>query len=156
MPDLLHKGGLTMTIFRQKTPEAIQHEHDSLFPSIQNPDPFLPVPDFTYSSDSLAQIIVDAWIDKEYRDQLLERDSHGRVTVAAAQLATSSVNAAGFNLTRAVVIAEHEYFNHYTVPAKHDNEVVFVLPNLNRMTPRPGQSLLETARLLMATTPNGI
>jgi hypothetical protein len=31
-----------------------------------------------------------------------------------------------------------------------------VLPDLDRVTPRAGESLLNTARLLMATTPNGI
>jgi hypothetical protein len=35
-----------------------------------------------------------------------------------------------------------------------DNEVVFVLPNNSRAT--LGKPLLETAKLLMACTPNGI
>jgi hypothetical protein len=36
-----------------------------------------------------------------------------------------------------------------------DKEVVFVLPNFNRVKNNPA-NLLETAKLLMACTPNGI
>jgi hypothetical protein len=72
------------------------------------------------------------------------------------KLATESVNSCGFNLERAVVISEDEYYAGYTIP--QDNpEVVFVLPNKNRVRLHPaGQPLLETAKLLMATVPNGI
>jgi hypothetical protein len=52
------------------------------------------------------------------------------------------------------VITEAEHDHDYTM--QNDQEVVFVLPNPERVTPRPGQSLLDTARLLMACTPNGI
>jgi hypothetical protein len=37
----------------------------------------------------------------------------------------------------------------------HKDEICFVLPDHNGKCP-PGQNLLETARLLMAATPNGI
>ncbi len=112
------------------------------------------LPVFSYGpNDGLARMIVDAWADKDFREKLLERDSHGKVTPAAAQLATWSVNArGGFNLQRAVVISEQEHDQDYTMQA--DNEVVFVLPNRDRAA--PGSGLLETARLLMACTPNGI
>jgi hypothetical protein len=55
------------------------------------------------------------------------------------------------------VITEAIYNQGYT-PANPDVDVVFVLPNQPRVDirPPPGQSLLETARLLMASTPNGI
>jgi hypothetical protein len=157
MPDLLHQGGLTMAIFKKKTAEAIKQEK-KLLPSNPHPDPYLPVPDFTYSSDCLAQVIVDAWDDKKYRDALLAREADGiTVTPGAAKLATDSVNSCGFNLERAVVISEKEYYDGYTIPATHPDEIVFVLPDLDRVRLHPtSHSLLETAKLLMATTPNGI
>jgi hypothetical protein len=117
----------------------------------------LPVPDFSYiPNDSLAQMIVDAWVDQDYQNSLLERDSTGAVTDAAAKVAKISLAERGIYLQRAVVITEDEYNGDYTVPTQHPNEVVFVLPDADRVTPRPGQSLLDTARLLMAATPNGI
>ena len=116
----------------------------------------VPAPDFTYvPNDSLAQMIVDAWVDQAFQKSLLEREKDGiTVTDAAASEAKASLAAHGIYLTRAVVITEEEYDNDYQ--AQQDNEVVFVLPNAGRVTPRPGQTLLETAKLLMAATPNGI
>jgi hypothetical protein len=147
-----------MAIFRKKTDEAIEQEKRLFANTIPNPDPYLPVPDFTYSSDCLAQVIVDAWADPTYYAALMARNPvDGTVTDAAAQLATDSVNSCGFNLERAVVISEEEYYNHYTVPDEHPEEIVFVLPDLDRARLHPsGHSLIETAKLLMATTPNGI
>jgi hypothetical protein len=113
------------------------------------------VPAFSYSpNDSLAQMIVDAWVDQDFRNALLEREADGTVTHAAAREARVALAGRGFYLQRAVVIKESEHDNDYTM--QHPNEVVFVLPNQDRVTPRPGQSLLDTARLLMACTPNGI
>lgn len=113
------------------------------------------VPSFSYSpNDSLAQMIVDAWVEKDFRDSILERAPDKTVTPAAARQAKVALAARGFYLKRAVVITEEEHDNDYTM--QDPNEVVFVLPNQDRVTPRPGQSLLETARLLMACTPNGI
>lgn len=141
-----------MAIWQKKTANAIAAE--KTLTNNPNPDPYLPVPDFTYSSDCLAQMIVDAWVDPTYQAALLQRAGI-TVTPAAVQLATQSVNSCGFNLERAVVISEAEYYNHYTEQAP--NEVVFVLPDLDRVSVHPtGKSLLETAKLLMATTPNGI
>ena len=99
-------------------------------------------------------MIVDAWVEKDFRDTLLERAADGTVTPAAAREAKVALAARGIYLERAVVINEIEHDSNYTM--QQDNEVVFVLPDLARVTPRPGQSLLETARLLMACTPNGI
>jgi hypothetical protein len=114
------------------------------------------VPSFSFSpNDSLAQLIVDAWVQDDFRDALLERElDKTTVTPAAAREAKVALAARGFYLERPVVITEAEHDNHYTMQA--DNEVVFVLPNLDRVKPRPGQSLLDTARLLMSCTPNGI
>jgi hypothetical protein len=122
-------------------------------------NPPLPVPDISYHpNDSLAQMIVDMWVDRDYRDALLlDRDAQGQPTDAAALLARVSLAERGIYLKRAVVISEDEYNNGYQIAyGNKDTEVVFVLPNPERATHRPGQSLLETARLLMATTPNGI
>src|SRR5437763_12390854 len=104
MPDL------TMPILRRKTDEEIEREKE-LFPSKPDPDPYLPVPDFTYSSDCLTQMIVDVWQDSNYYDALItDRDAEGLPTEAATKLATDSVNSCGFNLQRAVVISEDEYY----------------------------------------------
>jgi hypothetical protein len=144
-----------MAILRRKTGAEIEQEK-KLFPGKPNPDPYLPVPDFTYSSDCLAQIIVDAWVDEDYQAKLMDRNPDGTVTDDAAKLATDSVNSCGFNLERAVVISEDEYYAGYTVDPD-DPEIVFVLPNANRVRFHPtGHPLIETAKLLMATTPNGI
>jgi hypothetical protein len=113
------------------------------------------VPTFSFSpNDSLAQLIVDAWVDEEFRDSLLERAADSTVTPAAARQAKVALAGRGIYLQRAVVITEQEHDDDYTM--QDPNEVVFVLPNPERVTPRPGQSLLDTARLLMSCTPNGI
>jgi hypothetical protein len=112
------------------------------------------MPVFSYfPNDGLAQMIVDAWA---HPGNLLQRDANGNPTQAAVQEATQRVNSlGGFNLQRAVVISEEEHDNDYTM--QQDNEVVFVLPNNNRIAAGSGGlSLLNTARLLMACTPNGI
>jgi hypothetical protein len=51
------------------------------------------------------------------------------------------------------MIEEKTYYQDYEM--QDDNEVVFVLPQRPDDIP-PGHALLETARLLMAITPNGI
>ena len=115
------------------------------------------IPTFSFApNDDLAQLIVQAWTIKPFRDQLLERDAAHKPTNAAVKAATDSVNAAGFNLKRAVVISEKEHDADYTM--QQPTEVVFVLPDFERLGTGfvPGQSLLDTARLLMACTPNGI
>ena len=97
------------------------------------------------------------------RDALLERNaSNSNIPSAdAVMVATNAVNIlAGMDLRRAVVITEAEHDDDYTMQT--DDEVVFVLPNespSNIAQPRPAPTpaqLLETAKLLMACTPNGI
>ena len=58
-----------------------------------------------------------------------------------------------FNLKRAVIITEDEHDDGYTMETP--NDVVFVLPNNDRADPT-GANLLNSAKLLMACTPNGI
>jgi hypothetical protein len=144
-----------MAVLRRRTEAEITRERE--LTGEPHPDQFLPVPDFTYSFECLAQMIVDVWQDSNYYDALItDRDAEGLPTEAATKLATDSVNSCGFNLQRAVVISEDEYYAGYTVD-QDDPEIVFVLPNLNRVRLNPtGRTLLETAKLLMATTPNGI
>jgi hypothetical protein len=116
------------------------------------------IPSFSFApNDDLAELIVQAWTIEEFRVQLLERDAiTDKPTNVAVKAATDAVNAAGFNLKRAVVISEKEHDADYTM--QDLTEVVFVLPDRERLGTSfvPGQSLLDTARLLMACTPNGI
>ena len=116
------------------------------------------IPTFSFApNDGLAELIVQAWTISELRAQLLDRDAATqKPTNAAVKAATDAVNAAGFNLKRAVVISEKEHDADYTM--QDLTEVVFVLPDRERLGTSfvPGESLLDTARLLMACTPNGI
>lgn len=110
---------------------------------------------FSYApNDSLAQMIVDAWVDNAFQTQLTDRNAAGAATDMAKSVARSSLAARGIYLKSVVVITENEYNNGHVL--NDADEVALVLPNLSRVTPRPGQSLLDTARLLMAATPNGI
>jgi hypothetical protein len=112
----------------------------------------LVLPAFSFQpTDELAQLVIDAWAKP---GALLERDPKTKLpTKAAVDEATRRVNAAGFDLTRAVVITEAEHDNDYIMQS--DDEIVFVLPNKSRMKKAPPH-LMETAKLLMACTPNGI
>jgi hypothetical protein len=55
-------------------------------------------------------------------------------------------------LKRAVIISEKEHDDGYTM--EFEDDVVFVLPRKTRLG--TGADLLNTAKLLMACTPNGI
>ena len=110
---------------------------------------------FSYApNEQLAQMIVDAWVDNDFRTQLTDRNTGGTATDMAKNVAKSSLAARGIYLKSAVVITEDEYDNGHVL--NDADEVALVLPNLSRVVPRPGQSLLDTARFLMAATPNGI
>jgi hypothetical protein len=103
------------------------------------------VADFSYQNETLAQMIVYAWTDQTFRNQLL----------TSAQAAKSALADRGIYLKAPFVITEAQYNSGYQMP--DPDGVVFVLPNQPRTaTPPQGQSLLETAKLLMACTPNGI
>lgn len=120
------------------------------------------MPSFSYSNEGLAELIVKAWSDTNFTDELLERNpGTGRPTTAAVKAATDAVNTFGkLSIKRAVIISEAEHDGHYTM--ENDDEVVFVLPNKGRQPAPPPSSaptpteLLNTAKLLMACTPNGI
>ena len=105
--------------------------------------------------DGIAKVIVRAWAGDASLDQILKRTPQGWATQAAVTQATAAINKAapGFGLTRAVIISEEEHDRGYTMQNVDDDAVVFVLPNATR---RSGADLLNTAKLLMACTPNGI
>jgi hypothetical protein len=105
------------------------------------------VADFSYyPNDSLAQMIVDAWVDEGFKKILLDPYN------AKALFATRGFYWNGTKKTP-VVISEDDYNGGYVM--RDPNELVFVLPDHDGTCP-PGQNLLNTARLLMAATPNGI
>jgi hypothetical protein len=105
------------------------------------------VADFSIApSDSLAQMVVDAWVDKDFKKMLLDPAN------SKALFAQRGVYWNGTS-RMPVVISEMDYESGYS--HNHKDELVFVLPNHDGTCP-PGKSLLETARLLMAATPNGI
>lgn len=117
------------------------------------------VPEFAMPPDAvpgIAGVIVKAWQNDASLNKILERDQPGPQGVAtptAVAQATAAINGAlpGYSLKRAVIITEDEHDRGYTMETADD--VVFVLPNFTRVN---GANLLETAKLLMACTPNGI
>ena len=144
-----------MAIFKKKTPKAIEQEK-KFWEYHPEPRPISP------GARLYLQLRLPGTNDRrrmgrsKLSTELLQRNAQGLPTHDAVKLATQSVNCCGFNLERAVVISEAEYYDGYTIPCIA-HEVVFVLPNLNRVSLHPsGNPLLETAKLLMATTPNGI
>jgi hypothetical protein len=103
------------------------------------------VADFSYQNDALAEMIVHAWLTPSFKNKLL--------TAAGAK---AELAARGIFLASPVVIEESTYRDGF-VPANPDVDVVFVLPDEARTDDTPANmSLLETAKLLMACTPNGI
>ena len=120
------------------------------------------VADFSYTSDALAQLIVDMWLD-HHKDLLKAptvTDYAQRSTNAKAVLA-----ARGILVDKPIVITEQEYVDGFKLAealgtGSEKIGVVFVVPEKTRATigstsgdPAP---LLETAKLLMAVVPNGI
>ena len=107
----------------------------------------------------IAQVIVDAWQGKPSLNKILDRvqsgPQKGMATSDAVTQATTAINAAApkYNLKRVVIISEDEHDSGYTMET--ENDVVFVLPRQSRVD-TGGANLLETAKLLMACTPNGI
>jgi len=95
-------------------------------------------------------MIVYAWTDQNFRNALLTILPNGTSPNAKAALEQR-----GIYLANPIVITETAYENGFHM--QDPNGVVFVLPNQPRtVAPPGGQTLLETAKLLMACTPNGI
>lgn len=121
------------------------------------------VADFSYSSDALGQLIVDMWLGN-HADLLKAphvNDYNKRSLNAKTALADR-----GIYLEKPIVITEAEYEDGFSLanagllgPGGENIGVVFVLPSDSRATfgaPPPPAPLLETAKMLMAVTPNGI
>ena len=119
-------------------------------------------PDFELAPDAIpgiAQVIVDIWTGAAGLDKIFDRNQtgahKGMATQDAVDQATAAINGAAphYNFVRAVIIKEEEHDAGYTMQT--ENDVVFVLPNKGRIDSNGG-NLLNTAKLLMACTPNGI
>jgi hypothetical protein len=120
-------------------------------PGSNDPDPDTRVADFAYENVSLAELIVDAWRNDNFKDSLIQGNNSAR-SAAAKQ----ALSARGIHLSKPIIITESEYDNGFVWENADDN-VVFVLPNESRIAAAPtSQALIETARLLMAYVPNGI
>ena len=118
------------------------------------------VPEFAMPPDAvpgIAQVIVNIWTGASGLDQILKRDNQGFATQAAVDQATAAINAAYpyFKLKRVVIISEDEHDDGYMM--QYPYEVVFVLPDVGRVIDTTASAtLLNSAKLLMACTPNGI
>jgi len=120
------------------------------------------IPDFRLDPDAIpgiAQVIIAAWTGDASLVNILERETtganKGMATGRAVKQATDAINLAAphYNFLRCVIISEKEHDEGYTMQT--ENDVVFVLPNQGRVD-TAGADLLNTAKLLMACTPNGI
>jgi hypothetical protein len=109
-------------------------------------DPEVRVVDTSYENDSLAELIVHAWTDQAYSDQLT-------TGVGAPAFAKAELGKLGINLAHPRVLREDTYYKGWEL--EHEDEVVFVIPKKERAA-LGSPPLLETAKLLMACTPNGI
>lgn len=107
------------------------------------------IAEFSYENDALADLIVRAWTDQPFGNQLTQGNATGR-----AAAAKQALDDRGIHMKDPIVITEDEYYAGYTM--SDSDGVVFVLPNGTRADATAGHSLLEVAKLLMACTPNGI
>ena len=129
-----------MAIFREKSQKVIELEKTK---GNQQPDPTERVVDICFApNDKLVQLVVDAWTNNDIKDRLLDK------TKCKALLAER-----GVFLKNPIVIDEDNYRTNMMIA---DDQVVLVLPDQGRVEFQAGQNLLETARLLMSITPNGI
>jgi hypothetical protein len=105
----------------------------------------VPVAELSYHPhDSLAQLIVDAWVDPDF-EKLLLGPGNAKPLLADR----------GLFLKNPVVITEAQFEAGFTM--SEPDGMIFVLPSKERLgNCPPGQNLLDTARLLMASVPNGI
>jgi hypothetical protein len=113
-------------------------------------EPDVKVADVSYQNDKLALIIARAWINNNnYTGDLTNHNS----SFAKNQLE----NVAGLKLNNPVVLTETEYDQGWQMGS--DDEVVLVLPDVARVNKTGSDTentLLETAKMLMACVPNGI
>jgi len=117
------------------------------------------VADFSYQNDVLAQWIVEIWTGPTPNP--LITPSTGPISlaqyVARSNAAKAALAARGIYLASPIVITEDEYENGFSLASaalSATDGIVLVVPRSTRAT--PGNPLLETAKMLMAVTPNGI
>ena len=119
------------------------------------------VADFSYQNDVLAQLIVDMWAGAAVAN-LITPSGAGTTQLEYQQRssrAKAALAARGIYLEQPIVITEDEFDDGFSLAdagLSATNEVVFVLPRKTRPTTFGGPPLLETAKMLMAITPNGI
>jgi hypothetical protein len=117
------------------------------------------VADFSYESDALAQLMVDMWTGAH--SDLLKAPNKNDY-VKRSTNAKAAFEARGIYLKQPIVITEDEYdegFSLLDAGLTPDEGVVLVLPRDRRATgatTAAGPPLLETAKMLMSITPNGI
>jgi hypothetical protein len=118
------------------------------------------VADFSYQSDLLAQLVADIWTGAQAN---LITPSGPNTTRAEYQqrstLAKAALAARGIYMEKPIVITEDEYDDGFVLENAGLSAtvgVVFVVPRPTRATTLSGTPLLETAKMLMAITPNGI
>lgn len=113
-------------------------------------EPDVKVADVSYTSAGLARIVARAWINNNnYKRDLLSNNTQF--------IQTQILNEASLKLQNPVVITEKEYNDGWDQDS--DNQVVFVLPDVERVNKTnqdTEDTLLETAKMLMACVPNGI
>lgn len=123
------------------------------------------VADFSYESDALAQLIVEMWLN-QHGDLITpaitsppnQQDCRTRAAAAKTTLA-----AFGIHLEQPFVVTEAEYEAGVSLEdCGLPSAVVLVVPDVRRATPAVAAppagafALVETAKMLMAVTPNGI
>jgi hypothetical protein len=120
------------------------------------------VADFSYQNDVLAQLIVDIWAGAPAVANLITPTGPGTSKAdyqARSARAKAALAARGIYLEKPIVITEDEYDDGFSLEdagLTATDGVVFVLPRSTRPTTFGGPPLLETAKMLMAITPNGI
>jgi hypothetical protein len=112
-------------------------------------DPDVKTADFSYQNIEIAEMIVRAWTDPAFRTSLVDPMLPIATRTANARLALQNLNPP-IDLVSPVVLTEAEYDEGWDMD--DPNQVVFVLPN----SARQSGNLLESAKLLMASVPNGI
>jgi hypothetical protein len=159
MPDLLHQEGLIMP----PPPPPPKPKKRGVWQNTRafgggpaNDDNLVDrVADFSYESDALAQLVVEMWLG-QHKDLLAApaATDYGQRSLNAK----SAFAAKGVYLEQPIVLKETEYDVGFSLAdAGLPSAVVFVLPDQARATIiSTPPALVETAKMLMAVTPNGI
>ena len=127
----------------------------------RNSNPKREEPFSYHPNDALAQAIVRAWSEPHFRDKLLtfpEKDAkaiwdkrNSAEYEKTIERSRESLESVGVYLTSPVVLTQKQY---QTYKKKHDDEVVFVLPDAPIQD--EGKKSLATARVKMTYTVRGM